>query len=161
MHLRAPLIAYVLTCSLLGPHGCASSASVSEREAQAVLGVVLDSLEARSIRGTASATSPRPLVLVLTSSIPPSLRQASQALRPTVADVDLTGLEKFSLPAGHLQPEVLEIQGDTAVFRGLLGPVPAPGTLGASSACGQHHEIQLSRQSDGSWRIASASVNVC
>ena len=161
MHLRSSLIAYVLTGSLLGPLGCASSASVSEREAQAVLGAVLASLEARPTRGTASATSPRPLVLVLTSSTPPHLRHASQALRPTVADVDLTGLEQFSLPAGHLQPEVLDVHGETAVFRGVVGPVPAPGTLGASSACGQHHEIRLSRQPDGSWRIASASVNVC
>jgi len=89
------------------------------------------------------------------------LRQASQALRPTVADVDLTGLDQFSLPAGHLQPEMLEVDDGTAVFRGLLGPVPAPGTVGASSACGQHHEIRLSRQPDGSWRIASASVHLC
>ena len=161
MNLRYPLIAYVLTCSLLGPFGCASAASVSGREAEAVLGVVLAFLEARPVRGTASATAPRPFVLVLTSSTPPPLRQASQALRPTVADIDLTGLEQFSLPAGHLQPEALEVHGATAVFRGLLGPVPAPGTLGASSACGQHHEIRLSRQPDGSWRIASASVNVC
>ncbi len=161
MHLHSRFIAYVLTCSLLLHLGCASAPSASDSEVQAVLDVVLASLEARPTLGIASATSPRPLVIVLTARTSPSLRRASQALRPVVAEVDLAGLDQRSLPAGHLQPETLEVHGNSAVFSGLLGPVPASGTVGASSACGTHHEIRLSRQPAGIWQIVSSSVSLC
>jgi hypothetical protein len=107
------------------------------------------------------AAPPSVVVLVISSATPPELRRACVSLRQTISDYDLPGLDTFELPPGHLQPESLVITGDTGVFRGLLGPVPRPGTSAGRNACGTRHEVDLVRQPDGTWRSAGRRVQHC
>ncbi len=102
-----------------------------------------------------------PLTLVVSSATPEALLQACRALLPTVYDYNLPDTDIFSLPSRHLQPRSLVITGDTAVFIGVLGPVPLAGTPAGRDACGRTYQLRLLRQSDGSWRCVDGSVEVC
>jgi hypothetical protein len=102
-----------------------------------------------------------PLTLVVSSATPETLRQACSALLPTVYDFNLPDTGTFALPSRHLQPQSLVITGATAVFKGLLGPVPLAGTPAGRDACGRTYQLRLLRQSDGSWRCIEESVEVC
>lgn len=156
-----PTVAVLVVALLASALACASGARASDRDVRAALAAALSAIERPSGQGRNSATGRRPLVLVVGSATPPALRHASEALRPIVSDVDLPDLDRFALPPGHLEPQALEIRGDTAVFRGLLGPVPAPGTAGSSPACGHRYTVMLSRDRDGRWRVDGASDELC
>jgi len=109
----------------------------------------------------ASDASRTPLTLVVSSATPEPLRRACRVLRPTVYDYDLPDTNTLSLPSRHLQPQSLLIDGDTAVFKGVLGPVPLPGTPASRYDCGTTYQLRLVRQADGSWRFASGSDEFC
>ena len=102
-----------------------------------------------------------PLTFVVSSATPEALRQACSALLPTVYDYNLPDTDTVALPSRHLQPHSLVITGDTAVFMGVLGPVPLAGTPAGRDACGRTYQLRLLRHSDGSWRCIDESVEVC
>ena len=109
----------------------------------------------------ASNAAPTPLTLVVSSATPEALRQACSAIRSTVYDYNLPDTDTLSLPSLHLQPQSLVITGDTAVFKGLLGPVPLAGAPASPYACGTTYRLQLLRHADGSWQVTAGSTELC
>ena len=153
MQLRHLAFLFCGTASL--NFACASVPSLSSQsDMESALNTALSAIEGRG-----SPRSPT-VVIVLTRTMPPELRRAATALRDAANDFDLPDLEKYSLPRGYLQIESLTINGDSAVFRGLLGPVPALGNRSASG-CGERFEIHLTRVVRGGWVVTSATEVMC
>ena len=138
--------------------GCVSVPSLSSQsDMESALNAALSAIEAGKSRASSRSTR---FVIVLTGTMPRELRRAAIALRDAANDFDLPDLEKYSLPRGYLQIESLTINGDSAVFKGLLGPVPALGNR-AASGCGQGYEIHLTRDMRGGWVVTRATSKVC
>jgi hypothetical protein len=139
---------------------CVSVPSLSlESDMESALNAALSAIESRN-PGSRGSSREAPVVIVLTRTMPPELRRAVTALRDAANDFDLPDLEKYSLPRGYLQIEALTINGDSAVFKGLLGPVPALGNP-AWNGCGLRYEIHLTRDLRGGWLVTCATVVMC
>ena len=157
--LRFPSL--LLAAAVLSSLSCASTPHPSrEAEYQAALAAAVASIETPPSRRGLDTPS-RAVTLVVSSQVPPELRRACMAVRHTVFDYDLPELDTYTLPPGFLQPLSLVASGDTAVFRGILGPVPLPGTPASRSACGTTFTVRLHRQADGSWSSSGGSAEHC
>ncbi len=135
-------------------------------DVQAALNAALTWLE--TPRGpSAQVASRAPLVLVLTPNLSKPLREAALALhRPTVEESELPDRTHFVIPAGYLRLDSLTIQGDSALFLGLAGPVPAPDPVPLIiqprvGGCGSGYEIQLNRNSSGIWVPTRTGIHLC
>lgn len=162
MHVTRRLVLALAGALALADPGCATARPRRAAEDwRAALLAAVTHVERSALSPRSPAGPPAPLTLVVSGATPEALRQACEELRPTVHDHDLPDTGTVSLPAGHLQPQSLVITGDTAVFRGVLGPVPVAGPPAGRGGCGTTYQIRLGRQADGSWRVEGASTELC
>ena len=142
--------------------GCTSSQlRLAAADYRAALLAAITHIERSTLAPGSPAGPPLPLTLVISNATPEALRQACTTLRPTVYDYNLPDADTVSLPSGHLQPQSLVITGDTAVFKGVLGPVPLAGTPASRRHCGTTFQIRLLRHDDRSWRKVDGSSEHC
>jgi hypothetical protein len=100
-----------------------------------------------------------PVVVVLRNENRPAARAALARLRKVIRLGQVPKVEGYSLPRGYFCLDELEVKGDTAVFRGQIGPVPVPGP-GIAMDCGTTLTIAL-RKSEGKWIVDRVSVMMC
>jgi hypothetical protein len=100
-----------------------------------------------------------PVVVVLRKEDRPAARAALARLRKVIPLAQIPKVEGYSLPPGYFCLDELEVKGDTAVFRGQIGPVPAPGSE-ITMDCGTTLTIAL-RKSEGKWIVDSVTIAMC
>ncbi len=94
------------------------------------------------------------LTLVVPASATAEVRSAAAALRNVVTDAP-------ELPAGYARLDVLEVSGDKATVRLWTGPIPKPQPGVISMNCGTGHIFNLTRDTNGAWRITSRGIVQC
>ena len=99
------------------------------------------------------------MVVVLRNETRPAARAALARLRRVISLAQLPRVDGYSLPPGYFCLDELEVKGDTAVFRGQVGPVPAPGPE-ITMDCGTTFTIAL-RKSEGKWIVDNVTVMMC
>jgi hypothetical protein len=100
-----------------------------------------------------------PVVVVLRNESRPAARAVLARLRKVISLAQLPKVEGYSLPRGYFCLDELEVKGDTAVFRGQIGPVPAPGAE-ITMDCGTTFTIAL-RKSEGKWIVDNITILMC
>ena len=101
-----------------------------------------------------------PVVVVLRDESRPAVRRAISRLRRVVRPEDVPKVEGYTMPAGYFYLDEIEVKGDTAVFRGQIGPVPAPRPGLLTDNCGTTFAIGL-QKSRGGWVVVNVVTKVC
>lgn len=99
------------------------------------------------------------MVVVLRNESRPAARAVLARLRKVIQLAQIPKVDGYSLPGGYFCLDELEVKGDTAVFRGQMGPVPVPGPE-ITMDCGTTFTIAL-RKSEGKWIVDSVTMMMC
>jgi hypothetical protein len=65
------------------------------------------------------------------------------------------------LPAGYARLDALDVNGDKATVRLWTGPIPKPLPGVINMSCGTGHTFNLTRDTNGVWKITSRGLTVC
>lgn len=100
-----------------------------------------------------------PVVVVLRSENRPAVRSTIERFRRVISAGTIPPVDGFTLPPGYFYLDQLQVDGDAAVFRGQIGPIPAP-RAGVLDACGTTFTIRL-RRTKGIWIVAETDLMMC
>ncbi len=103
-----------------------------------------------------------PVVVVLRNENRPGVRSTIERLRRVISAGTIPPVDGFTLPPGYFYLDQLQVDGDAAVFRGQIGPIPAPqeSSVVLLGACGTTFSIRLHR-TKGIWIIAEMDLMMC
>ena len=101
-----------------------------------------------------------PVVVVMRNESRPAVGRAISHLRRVVRSEEVPKVEGYTMPAGYFYLDELEVKGDTAVFGGQIGLVPAPTPGFMTDNCGTTFAINL-HKSNGRWVVRNVVTKVC
>lgn len=101
-----------------------------------------------------------PVIVVLRNENRPRVRSTIERFRRVIPAAAIPPVDGFTLPPGYFYLDRLEVEGDAAVFRGQIGPIPAPRPGVLLDACGTTFTIRL-RRTSGNWIIDETDLMVC